>query len=62
MKDAIIVLLAALMGTCLVEYEVYNITDNTTFGLVSMIVDCEKSIPRDKYCKLEIKAVVGEDQ
>jgi hypothetical protein len=61
MKEAIIVLFATVIGICIAEYKVYNITQSTTFGLGSMLDECEKSIPRDKECKLEIKAVVGSE-
>lgn len=49
-----------LLGISIAELKVYKLTGMDTFGLENLLVDCQKQLVRDKYCKLEVKAVVEE--
>lgn len=61
MKDFILVLCGVLIGMFLgvlvAELKINAHTGYTTFGYTDLLVECQNSLPRDKFCKLEIKAV-----
>ncbi len=52
-----ILVIGAMAGSGMREHQAKNVLGVTLESIESMKADCEAALPRDKFCKLEIKAV-----
>lgn len=50
-------ILGLLVGMYIIQITVENLTNYRTGDLMVLLEVCQEKLPRDKFCKLEIKAV-----
>lgn len=52
--------IGATGGVAAVQHTFENLSGHTTGSLIGLREVCQENLPRNEYCKIEIKAVKGE--